>query len=484
MKRITFIILILFAVSLLAQESESGGNFNMGGGVGSVVVGSQTYSRIRLMPELKAGKFAAGLDFDLLIDSDGNIREEDWDEWKDYLNKIYYVRYGLRGDPFYAKAGGFDDFSLGKGLVMKNYTNMLRYPEVRQIGLQVGGNLPFSDLQLEFFSSNLAENDILAGRAQFKPFPKMPVPLVNNLILGGTVAHDRNQIDGLLDSDNDDYADYFDDYPYNDNWHNEVDRHRDYYLGLYQEINGDSTGFNNWFENSSILPRNPSFSDLGENDVTVWGVDYELPLYQSDLFYLSNYGEMAQIVDHNMGFIFPGFYSKFLIFQINLEYRTYQDDFTPAFFDYLYDEQRAYVENDTVYVKEQLLKNKVKTHGWYGSITSDILNILKLTVSYEDMYKENSGNYRGIWGTVAFNIKYIPKLNTAEVSYGQTGFDNLKYFKTSNAYIKGKLGYSLASNTELVGSYQERYIDKDGSGKIKGKDETEKTMSFGVQFRF
>ncbi|MDY6915582.1 MAG: hypothetical protein SVM86_04655 [Candidatus Cloacimonadota bacterium] len=482
MKKITFFALILFFVSLFSQQEESG--TNMGGGVGTVMMGNQTYTRLQLTPEFRMGKFAAGLNFDLLIDSDGNIREEDWDEWQDYLNKIYYVRYGLRGDTFFAKVGGFEDYSLGKGLVMKNYSNMLRYPQVRQIGLQVGGKLPFSDLRLEFFSSNLAENDILAGRAQFKPFREMPIPLLNNIILGGTIAHDRNQINGLIDTDEDGYADYFDDYPNNDNWHNEVDRKRDYYLSLYEEINDDSTGFTNWFENSSILPRNPSMKDLGEDDVTVWGIDYELPLYQSDLFYLSNYGEMAQIIDHNMGFIFPGFYAKFLIFQMNLEYRTYQDDFEPNFFDYLYDEQRASVQDSTVYAKEETLANRVKTHGWFGSLTSNILDLVKLTVSYEDMYKEDEGSYRGIWGTLSLNTRYIPKLRTAEVSYGQTGFDKLKYFKTPNAYIKGKLGYSLAANTELVGSYQERYIDKDGSGKIEGKNETLKTMNFGVQFRF
>ena len=42
----------------------------------------------------------------------------------------------------------------------------------------------------------------------------------------------------------------------------------------------------------------------------------------------------------------------------------------------------------------------------------------------------------------------------------------------------------MSANTELVGTYQERYVDLDGNGKIKGKDETIKTMNFGVEFRF
>jgi len=48
-------------------------------------------------------------------------------------------------------------------------------------------------------------------------------------------------------------------------------------------------------------------SELGEEEITVFGVDYEIPLFQTDLLFFSHYGELAQIVDHNMGFIFRVF---------------------------------------------------------------------------------------------------------------------------------------------------------------------------------
>jgi len=175
---------------------------------------------------------------------------------------------------------------------------------------------------------------------------------------------------------------------------------------------------------------------------------------------------------------------------MNLEYRIYQDDFMPAFFDQLYDEQRAVVVIDNMGEKiaiskeEYQLADMTKSHGWYGALTTNILNFLFITVAYEDMYDENDDNSRSLWGKANFDTKLIPRLTKAEIGYTQTGFDKLTEFKTANAIINGTLGYSLGGNTQLIGSYQERYIDLDGNGEIKGSEETITSMSMGVEFRF
>jgi len=475
-----------------AEESTSSGPFNMGGGVGSVLLGDETYTQIRLLPELTFGKFGLGLDIDLMIDSNGDIRKEDWDSFEDYVNKVYYLRYGNRGDSFYGRLGGFKSYTLGHGLVMKDYSNMLRYPEYKQIGIQLGGKLPVAGMTAEVFTSNAVKNDILGGRLTIQPLSSTSIPLLNKLTFGGTVAHDRNQIRGLLDSDDDNYPDHFDDFPYDDDWHNLIDTEIDDYHDLYFSTveNPTEEGFEEWFENNEYFEnrRNPSFDDFDEDDVTVFGVDYELPFIQKPLFTLSHYAEAAQIKDHGMGFIFPGFYSKFLIFHMNLEYRMYQDDFLPAFFDQLYDEQRAFVQtyadSTTVLSKESLVNGMTKSYGWYGALTTNILNFLFVTVAYEDMYDANDENFRSLWGKANFDTKLIPKLTKAEIGYSQTGFDKLDALKTSNAMIDGTLGYSLGGNTQLVGSYQERYVDLNNDGKIKGSDETITSMSMGVEFSF
>jgi hypothetical protein len=170
-----------------------------------------------------------------------------------------------------------------------------------------------------------------------------------------------------------------------------------------------------------------------------------------------------------------------------LEYRMFEDDFAPAFFDELYDEQRAYIvyETNDVVSKEDLLWIREKSQGWYGSVTANLFKILYITVAYEDMYTENSGNYRGLWGKAALKQNLVPKISRAEITYSQTGFDKLEYFKTTNALLTGTLAYSLGGSTQLVMTYQERYVDiMEPFGEIKGTDETITTMNFGVEFKF
>ena len=470
------------------SSSSSSGPFNMGGGVGSVMLGEDTYTQIRLMPELTFGKFGLGLDIDLMIDSNGDVRKEDWDSFEDYVNKIYYFRYGERGDAFYGRLGGFKSYTLGHGLVMKDYSNMLRYPEYKQIGIQLGGRLPYAGMTVEVFTSNAVKNEILGGRLTIQPLSNTNIPLFSKLVFGGTVAHDRNQFGGLSDEILESI---------------QMDTDGD---GIYDDLDGDLDGdmipdYENLLEqytpeqidemiaNGTIIVDYDVIADelnLREDDITVFGVDYELPFIQSQLFTLSHYGEAAIIMDHKMGFIFPGFYSKFLIFHMNLEYRIYQDDFIPAFFDQLYDEQRAVanITDNIITPKEYMLEDMTKSHGWYGALTTNILNFLFVTVAYEDMYDENDDNFRSLWGKANFDTQLIPKLTKAEIGYTQTGFDKLSEFKNENAVINGSLGYSLGGSTQLVGSYQEHYVDLDGNGKIKGKDETITSMSMGVEFSF
>ncbi len=514
-KRLLIFLILLLPLFIAAQEIDSTSvsatastGFGFGGAFGSMTMNGKTYAQIRLMPELVFGKFGIGLDADILIDEEGNIREEDWDEWEDYVNKVYYIRYGQRGDKFYGRIGGFKSYTLGHGLIMSNYTNMLLYPEYRQIGLQLGGTYPGELFELEVFTSNVLENDILAGRVAVKPLSKMPLPILNNLKIGVSAVTDRDQYKGLLDDDDDNYANEFDDFPYDEDKHNLVDEPDEvaYQMEIYQEIHGDTLGFHQWFwDDSQAIEsrRNRSLDDFEEDDVTVFGLDYELPLIELPKFYLSNYGEYAQIVDHEWGFIFPGFYMKFLIFNMNLEYRYYHEDFEPSFFDNLYDENRVsvYTIQDTVngatevtaVTKEETLSRNPEMQGWYGSITANLFNTIYLTVAYEDMYTdvkdEDADNWnthnKSIWGKLSLAQTVIPQLKELSVAYQQTRVEEvLKEWKTPSTLITGTAVYGMAANTNLVVKYQERYVDYDGNGEIKGEDETIKTMAFGVEFRF
>ena len=490
MRKLLTIILILFVFTLFAGEARvDKDGFTMNGAAGSITVNGNSYTQMRLMPELVFGKFGIGLDIDILIDKDGNVRREDWDEAEDYLNKILYIRYGRRGDKVYGKIGSFSSYTLGHGLIMRNYTNMLKYPEYRQIGLMLGGQLPYYNTNVEGFSSNIKENNILAGRVTSQPLSVINFPIISKIKLGASFATDRNQYEGLDDVDNDNYADVFDDFPNNDDYHDEIEKQRDYYEEIYEEIAGTTEGFEEWFDSTSVLPRNPSLDELPEEDVQILGLDYQLPLIERELFELGNYGEYAKIIDHGDGFIFPGFYSKFLIFYTKLEFRYYGNEFEPEFFNELYDENRINtysVDSDSVYLETKsatLADNKI-SRGWFGSITAD-LKIADLTIEYEDMYGDDIANGKSIWGVLSLKRNLIPKINTARVSYEQRRVENvLTDWRTPSTLIRGKAGYAVGENTALVADYSERYKDLNNDGEIKGDDEVIKNFGIGVEFTF
>ena len=82
-----------------------------------------------------------------------------------------------------------------------------------------------------------------------------------------------------------------------------------------------------------------------KDEVLVYSVDYQLPLIESERFNLIHYGEIAKIDGYGTGMIFPGFSSKFFIFDARLEFRNFGDQFLPGYFDRQYDQQRAQVRH-------------------------------------------------------------------------------------------------------------------------------------------
>ncbi len=513
MKRYLVFVLFLLPLILCAQmmaddASDSGeSGFGMGGMVGSVMVGDQTYSQIRLMPEITFWKFGLGLDIDILIDSEGNIRKEDWDEAEDIVNKILYFRFAQRRDPFYFKVGSIPDYTLANGLIFNGYSNMLHYPLHRNIGAYVGFNTPLSGFGMEVYTHNVQKNEILAGRVFAKPLEYLSLPLLSNLKLGFNMGIDRDQYarfedkdkDGVpdiyasiwLDTDGDGFLDSMD---ADINGNNLIDHPsiNPYTEVLYPGIGAiaDSAG---WELDMDVI-QNQVIPMEKDKEISIYSVDYSLPLIDYDYFALWNYGEIAMIKDYGSGFIFPGFGSKFLIFDANLEFRHFGDEFIPGFFDQLYDEQRAFAVQSmngpqrvySVVTKDEILKNVKSSLGWYGRIRASLFNMAFLSVAYQDMYGEDIITGKSIWGSVGVDPKIIPKLKEATVSYSQT---NVKYIsinqlRSPSAQISGRLAYGLSDNAWLVGKYSERYVDLDGNGKIKGSEETVTSMSFGVEFKF
>ena len=113
----------------------------MRGAVGAVTIDGKIYNQIALRPVIPIGKFGVALDIVLYLDEEGNIRDDDWDfsspnaGFNTLIDKIYYIRYGYRDDPLYARVGALDNVTLGYGILMSGYANTMEYPQVRKVGM-------------------------------------------------------------------------------------------------------------------------------------------------------------------------------------------------------------------------------------------------------------------------------------------------------------------------------------------------------------
>ncbi len=461
--------------------------------IGTVTIDGVTYSQIRLMPEFPIWKFRLGFDLDLLIDGDGKIRKEDWDDFDDYLNKVLYLQFATKKDPFYFRLGGFPKVKYGQGLIMKDYTNMLNYPDKKQLGTEIAVNTKFFDLGFDVFCPNVFEHDILAGRVKAKPLEILDIPIIKDIQFGITAVTDLDQLGGLKDSDDDGYPDKFDDYPDDKNWWADTDGDGWSDPRNQNEVGGDSTGFVDLDANNDNIIDTGSINSLNlkqafklgkKEGITILGFDYTIPLLNSKPLKIYHYGEFAQILDYGNGIIFPGFGSRFLIFDLNLEYRIFGKKFEPNYFNYLYDNERAVIVGDSVVTKESLLNNIKSAQGWRGELTIHLFSFIDLSINYEDIHGADYDMGKTIQGQVDLKKYLIPKLSYAYARYSQSKVENIKTWKSPNSIIEAQFGYELSPSSLLVANYKEYYEDINGDHEIKGDDETITSFTFSVKLKF
>jgi len=179
----------------LTRKESTKASFDMYGSFGTVILtdletGEQKiYNKLSLQPELTIGKFGFGLNLEFYFDENSNLRKEDW-TWSKTIEKIWYARYGYKYEPVYVYLGGFRDVTLGHGLIIAHYTNMLRYPDIKKVGFEL--DLDLGTHGFESFFSNLARAEIYGGRVYYRPFYNSYLPLLPRLGVGFTCVTDQD----------------------------------------------------------------------------------------------------------------------------------------------------------------------------------------------------------------------------------------------------------------------------------------------------
>jgi hypothetical protein len=461
-------------------------DYMMGGVFGAVTIDGQNYQQIGLRPELKLWKFGIGLDISILLDEEGKIREEDWDEWDDYIDKIYYMSFGKKGETLYAKFGGLDNTTLGYGSIIRGYTNLLEYPTYKRQGVELGIDLKYAGM--EFIMNDVKElrGDNRAfmggGRIYVKPFSRLQI--------GGSLAGDLNEYKGLRDTDGDGYPDEVDMYPDNDKYATEID----YYAGKLGVGEDDAmivalvnAGLISPIKSSELQDFSDERSKTG-----FWAVDAGLKIIDGDDTDLDIYGQYAKcLITDGWGFTGPGVrFTTGNFLEIYADYRQQSDEFIFGYYNDTYDLERAkYIDDGTgdlyVVTKKEQLKAAVASRGYLGGLKLTFFNLITGKAEYQDMRWKQDKDVRdkSLKGEVALKEFVFPLVTKAKAYYVQNNVEDIQW-KTESTVMGGIFGLGVAQGVSVDFNYFITFEDKNGDGEIAGEDETITNVSISTSAMF
>ncbi|MDH5718538.1 MAG: hypothetical protein OEZ22_13005 [Spirochaetia bacterium] len=481
-----------------AQESEETQDDSSAGGsrfLGSIVAGATTldgknYQQIGIRGEVPVGNFGFGFDIQVLLDEKGDIRKEDWDEGVDYLDKIYYIRWGQKNSPLYLKLGGLDSTYLGYGSIVWGYSNMVEYPTYKRVGFEMAVNTKY--FGMEYFMNDFKE--VIDKNPSLVTGTRLAVKPISGLSIGGSVASDTNQYKGLRDNDGDDYPDQIDYDPYNKNVVTEIDVYRT------KEISESAIGelidknFISSIEKEDLMKISES-----KSAVVIYGADigYDIlsPYDKSgskNFVSLSVYAQWAQIYEtKGWGFGAPGVRLGAGPVDFSIEYRQNSDKFLFNYFNNTYELERAnFISagfgNPIAYTKLDVIKAAKAKQGFFSSLGFNLFELLKLQFDYQLLMKKNKEdeNDQSLTGSLKIKDGLIPVVSEVSGYYTQNNVKDFLEWKTPSTIIGFKTGFKMGGTTSIIFDYRFTFEDVNGNGIIAGEDETIKTISISTTSRF
>jgi len=384
-------------------------SFDMYGCFGTVILtdletGDQKiYNRLALQPELTIGKFGFGLNLEFYFDENSNLRKEDW-SWSKAIEKVWYARYGHKYEPVYIYLGGFKDVTLGHGLVIAHYTNMLRYPDIKKVGFE--WDLDLGTHGFESFFSNLVRAEIYGGRAYYRPFYNSYLPLLPRLGLGFTCVCDQDP--DVKRSTKDDQVTVF---------------------GADLDI---------------PLLEHPVISILSYVDFAQMSLGKRYTRY-----------ETPPALDGGQGWAL-GFMGGILAgISYRLEFRRLQQNFIPSYFDSYYEVDR---QEDKA-SKIPGTRSPIKI-GPYVELAYDILNKVTLLASFESYNHDPTGIYPHVRAIVRVHPSLLMNKFSLLFSYDKRNADtweDLIRVKGPNTILTAEVGYLVDPHIVLAVIYRQTF---------------------------
>jgi len=370
-------------------------------GFGLTTVDGHNWGRIALGVDIPIWKFGVFLDLELFITNKFKVSDKGWD-FKDntaeaVLRKIRYIRFGHEDEPLFIKFGGLSNVSLGYGMIVDRFTNMLRYPDEKLLGLQFYLNdISQIGLTLQTLISDFAEMGDKGGvygvRLAVRPFKMSEILWLNGVSVGGMYAADANVHAPASKWTPDGDTASLDSF-------GKTARQSD---SLYLD---------------SLRRRTRSFG--------LYGFDVTVPIIRTDPFGIDLYAQSAFRADgvSGWGIGVPGVAARVWVLSGNLEYRIVRGRFMPGYFDTYYLEERY--SRGLRRSKDETMMN-VSLGGIYGRVGMNISDILTLDGTYQYMTGKDVDR------DSALTIRYYE----AAAGLGKAIMDHIPMFNLAEAYVR------------------------------------------------
>jgi len=524
--KIFHISLLLVLVSVI--NSQDNMNKSVQGAFGAVTIDGKIWNQIALRPIIPIGKVSLALDIVFYIDQDGNIHDNEWDfssgekSKNSIIDKIYYIRYGKKWDPFYFQIGALDNVTMGHGILVNNYSNTILYPQVRKVGMEA----KFQAFGLNFygFTNDFKENLGLIGLRVSGPAP-------GGINVGGSIAVDRNQYLGLRDSDNDGRPDLVDDFPNNpDYW---LDTDGDGLADvLSEELDIDGDGITDtldsnvpgWNLDTAIvldtdITRKPEPLNVNEKHRSIYAIsiDASKRILSEKNMNVSIYAQFAALIGETTdpisgkdttlgtGIIPFGLSTKFGPARFNFEYRIMPSGrFEFGYWDRSYEIERATFSSTNIgslsgadvgeiITKDSRLGKFGKQKGYFSTLSIDLGSMIGTSMSYQNLFGQQWDDDNNTFiedrnqsFIVGIGLKKpISKLTSARWYYQQRNVPNPFEFEYTESTISGyRIGIKLGNGMILNYIFRQSFRDIDGDGKVNGPEETINMTSIETSFSF
>jgi hypothetical protein len=447
---------------------------------GTATVDNEQWTRLALGVDVPLWKFGVFFDVELFIDNNGQVSDKGWnfdDDWLDALSrKIRYIRFGQEGEPLFIKVGGLSSVTMGYGFIVDRFTNMLHYPDQKQLGLQFDLNdISPIGVTLQTLVADFKEFDydggVVAARLAVRPLKMSGIPIIKGIAIGGMYATDLNQYAPARKWDftmtGTDYDRDVDGIQDSGNIRSTIE------TGGYTFTNEARRRYIEAGQYDTIIEHRDQWASREEDPFGLIGGDIGIPLIATSLVGLDLYGQAAIRDDgkHGWGIGAPGLALKLWRLWANVEYRRIQGRFQPGYFGTYYLDERIMREPEISTKEKRLVSDTL--NGVFGRLGFNIADVLVIDGSYQYMIgnKDTSKDQRfevsGALGDII--LQKIPKLNRAEVYYNKAriGVEEDNFFeKTPYMYYGYRAGFEISEGASLIWDYRYGY-EYNKNGKLE-----------------